>query len=95
MSMQMMSVADNIRQAGTTPGGTQAASLAQAVANAYGGGPSPVYVPRPLAEVERDTLHATLAYTKGNEDFAAHLLGISVVILREKLSSLGLLNTAS
>jgi DNA-binding NtrC family response regulator len=95
MSMQMMSVAANVQQAGTTPGGTQAAGLAQAVANAYGGGPSPVYVPRPLAEVERDTLSATMSYTKGNEDFAAHLLGISVVILREKLSSLGLLNTAS
>src|SRR6202000_1070981 len=40
MSMQMMSVTANVQQAGTTPGGVQAANLAQAVASAYGGGPT-------------------------------------------------------
>jgi DNA-binding NtrC family response regulator len=92
MSLQMMSLAASVRQAGTTPAGPGIAGLAQAVAGAYGGQNTGAYVPRPLAEVERDTLQSTLAYARGNEDFAAHLLGISVVILREKLTRLGLIN---
>ncbi|HEX2859826.1 MAG TPA: sigma-54 dependent transcriptional regulator [Alphaproteobacteria bacterium] len=97
MSMRLMAMDANMQQAGTTPTGPGVAGLAQAVAAAYsgGGGMQQSYVPRPLADVERDTLSATMSYTKGNEDFAAHLLGISVVILREKLSSLGLLNSTS
>ena len=43
-----------------------------------------------LAEVERDTLVATLAYTQGNRQYAADLLGITVTILTEKLTAAGL-----
>jgi DNA-binding protein Fis len=40
--------------------------------------------------VERDTLLATLAYTQGNKQYAADLLGITVTILAEKLAASGL-----
>mgnify|MGYP003863230389 CR=1 FL=1 len=80
-----------VQQAATTPAGPQAAALAAAAAAVYSTGSSSGYIPKPLAEVEKETLTATLAYTKGNQDFAAHLLGISVTILREKLTTLGLL----
>jgi DNA-binding NtrC family response regulator len=40
--------------------------------------------PRPLAEVEADTIRQTLAYTRGHQQQAADLLGISRKTLWEK-----------
>jgi DNA-binding NtrC family response regulator len=68
-----------------------AAPLAAAAA-AYAGnatGPAP-FVPKRLADAERDVLVQTLGYTQGNREIAADILGISVTLLREKLAALGL-----
>lgn len=86
MSLQHMPVALNNEnaRASITPA---ASSLAAA---AYASGGSSGFVPKRLAEIERETLVATLHYTKGNHQYAADLLGISVTILAEKLSASGL-----
>lgn len=84
MSMQMMTPAQNNENARAS-----AAPLAAAAA-AYSGGGAPVFVPKRLADAERDILVQTLGFTQGNREIAADILGISVVILREKLAALGL-----
>ncbi|MFZ2587119.1 MAG: sigma-54 dependent transcriptional regulator [Alphaproteobacteria bacterium] len=84
MSMQMMSVAAN-----TTNAAHSAAPLSAAAAAAYGG-KAPVFIPKRLAEAEKDILVQTLTFTHGNRDIAADILGISVVILKDKLAALGL-----
>lgn len=84
MSMQVMTPAANNENARAS-----AAPLAAAAA-AYSGGGAPVFVPKRLADAERDILVQTLGFTQGNREIAADILGISVVILREKLAALGL-----
>lgn len=89
MSLQHMPLGENNEnaRASITP---QASPLA-AAANAYAtGGAGAGFIPKRLAEVERDTLLATLSYTQGNRQYAADLLGISVTILTEKLTAAGL-----
>lgn len=86
MSMQMMGQADNNENARAS-----AAPLAAAAA-AYAGGGAPVFIPKRLADAERDVLTQTLTFTHGNHDIAADILGISVNILKEKLSALGVLD---
>jgi len=39
----------------------------------------------PVAEVERDLILATLRQTEGNRTHAAHVLGISIRTMRNKL----------
>ncbi len=95
MSLQHMSLESNNLQSGTQPAGSHAAPLAQAAAQAYasgGAGPA-TFVPRTLAAAEREVLVQTLSYTQGNRQYAADLLGISVLLLKEKLTSLGLAET--
>jgi two-component system response regulator FlrC len=84
MSMQMMTPAANNENARAS-----AAPLAAAAA-AYTGGGGPVFIPKRLADAERDILVQTLGFTQGNREIAADILGISVVILKEKLAALGL-----
>ncbi len=69
-----------------------AASPYAAVAAAYGGqgGAAAPFIPKRLAELEREALVQTLAYTGGNRQYAADVLGISVTILLEKLQAVGL-----
>jgi DNA-binding NtrC family response regulator len=50
-----------------------------------GPGPAPLWVGRSVAEVERDLILDTLRHTLGNRTRAAHLLGISIRTLRNKL----------
>lgn len=88
MSLQHMPIGENNENARASI--TPAASPLSAAANAYAGGGTSGFVPKRLAEVERDTLLATLAYTQGNQQYAADLLGISVTILAEKLQAAGL-----
>lgn len=86
MSLQHMTPAENNEnaRASITPA---ASSLAAA---AYASGGNSGFVPKRLAEIERETLLATLNYTQGNKQYAADLLGISVTILAEKLVASGL-----
>jgi len=87
MSLQHMNPAasnENAR-ASITPAASSLAAQAYA-----SGGTSNAFVPKRLAEIERDTLIATLDYTKGNKQYAADLLGISLTILAEKLAASGL-----
>lgn len=87
MSLQHMPVAVNNENARASI--TPAASSLAAAAYASGGATT-AFVPKRLAEIERETLLATLAYTQGNKQYAADLLGISVTILAEKLVASGL-----
>lgn len=87
MSLQHMPVAINNENARASI--TPAASSLAAAAYASGGATT-AFVPKRLAEIERETLLATLAYTQGNKQYAADLLGISVTILAEKLMASGL-----
>lgn len=87
MSLQHMPVAVNNENARASI--TPAASSLAAAAYASGGATT-AFVPKRLAEIERETLLATLAYTQGNKQYAADLLGISVTILAEKLMASGL-----
>ncbi len=41
----------------------------------------------PMADVERDLILATLRQTGGNRTHAAHVLGISIRTMRNKLST--------
>ena len=50
-----------------------------------------VEVTRRLNEAEKETILATLTYTQGNKQYAADLLGVSLSILREKMSAHGML----
>lgn len=85
MSMQMMGQADNNENARAS------ASPLAAAAAAYSGNPAaPAFIPKRLADAERDILAQTLTFTHGNREIAADILGISVGILKEKLTSLGL-----
>jgi DNA-binding NtrC family response regulator len=94
MSLKHMSVPENNENARASAvqyvtGVVSAAAQAYAAA----GNPNaqaPTFVPRRLAEVEKETLLTTLAYTQGNRQYAADLLGISLTILSEKLASAGL-----
>lgn len=87
MSLQHMPVALNNENARASI--SPAASSLAAAAYASGGATT-AFVPKRLAEIERETLVATLNYTKGNHQYAADLLGISVTILAEKLAASGL-----
>ena len=87
MSLQHMPVAINNENARASI--TPAASSLAAAAYASGGATT-AFVPKRLAEIERETLLATLNYTQGNRQYAADLLGISVTILAEKLQASGL-----
>ncbi|RYG59458.1 MAG: sigma-54-dependent Fis family transcriptional regulator [Alphaproteobacteria bacterium] len=87
MSLQHMPVALNNENARASI--SPAASSLAAAAYASGGATT-AFVPKRLAEIERETLLATLNYTKGNQQYAADLLGISVTILAEKLAASGL-----
>jgi DNA-binding NtrC family response regulator len=87
MSLQHMPVAQNNENARASI--TPAASSLAAAAYASGGATT-AFVPKRLAEIERETLMATLQYTQGNKQYAADLLGISVTILAEKLVASGL-----
>lgn len=96
MSLQHMSLAANNSQAAAAPG-PQANAFVQAAAAHYArsgtaapAGPAPTFIPKTLADAERDILVSTLSYTQGNRQYAADLLGISVTILKQKLSALGL-----
>lgn len=92
MSLAQMKVDENNENARASI--TPAASTIAAAANAYassGNADAPTtFVPKRLAEMERDMLVQTLAYTQGNRQYAADLLGISVTILAEKLTAAGL-----
>lgn len=88
MSLQHMPIGSNNENARASI--SPAASPLAAAASAYAAGGNGSFVPKRLAEVERDTLLATLAYTQGNKQYAADLLGITVTILAEKLSAAGL-----
>lgn len=90
MSLQHMPVETNNENARASI--TPAASSIAAAAYASGGQTNTAggFVPKRLAEIERETLLATLAYTQGNKQYAADLLGISVTILAEKLVASGL-----
>ncbi|MCA3244503.1 MAG: sigma-54-dependent Fis family transcriptional regulator [Alphaproteobacteria bacterium] len=89
MSLAQMGMAENNENARASV--APAASPYAAVAAAYGGasGNAP-FVPKRLAELEREALVQTLAYTGGNRQYAADVLGISVTILAEKLAAAGL-----
>ena len=91
MSLQHMPVATNNEnaRASITPAASSVASNLAAAAYASGGATT-AFVPKRLAEIERETLLATLQYTQGNRQYAADLLGISVTILAEKLMASGL-----
>ncbi|WP_442880764.1 helix-turn-helix domain-containing protein [Bosea sp. (in: a-proteobacteria)] len=41
----------------------------------------------PVAEVERDLILATLRETRGNRTHAAHILGVSIRTLRNKIAA--------
>ena len=41
----------------------------------------------PVAQVERDLILATLRETRGNRTHAAHILGISIRTLRNKIAA--------
>jgi len=87
MSLQHMNPAasnENAR-ASITPAASSLAAQAYA-----SGGTSAAFVPKRLAEIEKETLLATLSYTQGNKQYAADLLGISLTILTEKLAASGL-----
>lgn len=94
MSLAHMSVNANNENARASI--APAASPYAAVAAAYGGqgvqassaGP---FIPKRLAELEKEALLQTLAYTGGNQQYAADVLGISVTILAEKLAAAGLI----
>lgn len=92
MSLAQMKVDENNENARASI--TPAASTLAAAANAYassGNAEAPTtFVPKRLAEMEREMLVQTLAYTQGNRQYAADLLGISITILAEKLSAAGL-----
>jgi DNA-binding NtrC family response regulator len=86
MSLRMMAAAGAmIPPAQATPAAMAAGAYAQGGA---GGGTG--FIPTRLADAERTLLTDTMAYTGGHQQYAADLLGISVGILREKLSALGL-----
>ncbi len=89
MSLQHMPVSANNTnaQASVSP----LASPYAAVAAAYStGGASATFIPKRLADLERDALLSTLNYTQGNRQYAADLLGISVTVLSEKMAAVGL-----
>lgn len=92
MSLAHMGVSENNINAQTSI--APAASPYAAVAAAYGGNtttnPAAAFIPKRLAELERDALLQTLAYTKGNQQYAADVLGISVSLLAEKMAAAGL-----
>jgi DNA-binding NtrC family response regulator len=93
MSLAHMSVNANNENARASI--APAASPYAAVAAAYGGqggqaGSAGPFIPKRLAELEREALLQTLAYTGGNQQYAADVLGISVTILAEKLAAAGL-----
>jgi two-component system, response regulator FlrC len=93
MSLAQMSVNANNENARASI--APAASPYAAVAAAYGGqggqaGSAGPFIPKRLAELEREALLQTLAYTGGNQQYAADVLGISVTILAEKLAAAGL-----
>lgn len=91
MSLQHMGADASNTNAATAPGGSgQGAKLAAAAAQAYASGKAG-FVPKRLGEVEKETLLATLTYTKQNQQYAADLLGISLAILREKMAAHNLL----
>ncbi len=87
MSLQHMNPAASNENARASI--TPAASSLAAAAYASGGATSG-FVPKRLAEIEKETLIATLSYTQGNKQYAADLLGISLTILAEKLAASGL-----
>jgi DNA-binding NtrC family response regulator len=66
------------------------AALAAGAYAQGGAGVGAGFIPTRLADAERTLLTDTMAYTGGHQQYAADLLGISVGILREKLSALGL-----
>jgi transcriptional regulator with GAF, ATPase, and Fis domain len=94
MSLAHMGVSENNINAQTSI--APAASPYAAVAAAYGGaggagaGANAPFIPKRLAELEREALLQTLAYTKGNQQYAADVLGISVSLLAEKMAAAGL-----
>lgn len=85
MSLRMMPINPGTAGPKATPAAMVAGAYAQGGA---GGGAS--FIPTRLADAERTLLTDTMAYTGGHQQYAADLLGISVGILREKLSALGL-----
>jgi two-component system, response regulator FlrC len=94
MSLQHMGMAANNDNARASITPAASALMGQAAA-AYGGavgGAAAAFVPKRLVEMEREMLVSTLSYTQGNQQYAADLLGISVVILAEKLAAAGLVN---
>lgn len=89
MSLAHMGLEENNENARASV--APASSPYAAVAAAYGGNTANApFVPKRLAELERDALLQTLAYTGGNRQYAADVLGISVTILAEKLAAAGL-----
>ncbi|PIZ29819.1 MAG: sigma-54-dependent Fis family transcriptional regulator [Alphaproteobacteria bacterium CG_4_10_14_0_8_um_filter_53_9] len=91
MSLQHMKPEESNVNAATAPGGLNpAATLAAAAAQAYATGKTG-FVPKRLGEVEKETLLATLTYTQQNQQYAADLLGITLPLLKEKLTAHGLL----
>lgn len=85
MSLRMMPTNTAVPPQNAMPAAMVAGAYAQGGA---GGGGS--FIPTRLADAERTLLADTMTYTGGHQQYAADLLGISVGILREKLSALGL-----
>jgi two-component system, response regulator FlrC len=85
MSLRMMPTDHSAASPKVMPAAMVAGAYAQGGA---GGGQS--FIPTRLADAERTLLTDTMAYTGGHQQYAADLLGISVGILREKLTVLGL-----
>jgi two-component system response regulator FlrC len=88
MSLAHMGIAANNENAKASI--APASSPYAAVAAAYGGSSNAAFIPKRLAELEREALAQTLVYTSGNRQYAADVLGISVSILTEKLVAAGL-----
>lgn len=92
MSLQHMPVYSSNEQAIQQPLAGRAAPLAAAAAAAYAsGGAGTTFIPKRLAEAERDLITQTLSYTQGNHQYAADLLGISLLHFQQKLTAVGLL----
>ncbi len=92
MSLAHMSPADNNAnaQASIAPAASPYAAVAAAYGSAGAIASSNPFIPKRLAELEKEALLQTLAYTGGNQQYAADVLGISVTILTEKLHAAGL-----
>jgi DNA-binding NtrC family response regulator len=90
MSLSHMGVPENNLNAHTSIAPQSSPYAAVAAAYSGQGAPAGAFIPKRLAELEREALQQTLAYTRGNQQYAADVLGISVTLLAEKLAAAGL-----